>query len=149
MTVSTCSLFSSRETLEEAIEYSTELIGSLPREHQMTAMTALWVSVNTALLQIEKAKQPPLSSIKPQTDEEAAKEPPYTIDTISSERAAQLVRNELHYAIVTGWKISEFFPRAGEQLTTYLLLVGRLYGLDDKDIVAEVEKLLAREKGGL
>ena len=42
-------LFSSRETLEEAVQAAQELIQALPLEHRLAASTAVWLVANTAL----------------------------------------------------------------------------------------------------
>lgn len=48
-----CDLFSTCSSIEEAIAFSTVLILALPLEHRAAATTAMWVPVNTLLVQLE------------------------------------------------------------------------------------------------
>ena len=54
-------LFSSRDTLDEAVVYGVELLNTLPPEYRMTAFTAFHVLANTAL----KLQEPAMKNLTP------------------------------------------------------------------------------------
>lgn len=54
-------LFSSRDTLDEAVVYGVDLLNTLPSEHRMTAFTAFHVLANTAI----KLQEPPMKNLTP------------------------------------------------------------------------------------
>ena len=139
MTTKTCDLFSSRETLSEAIEYSTELIGSLPREYQMAALTALWVSINTALIQLEK-KAPAsnlLASIQPQDKDDPARLQKFTVAELTEEQAQQILRNNFLDMLLLGWQLSRLIPSIGESVTSFVMIATRAYGMSPEAVLAE------------
>ena len=127
--ISPCGLFSSRETLAEAIAYSQELINSLPGEHRMTALTALWVPLNTALTQLEKAS---LSNLKRRVGIPKSIPP---ISTISPEDASQLVRDLLIPSLT---QVRTLAGDKQEMLSIFLLLVSRMFNMDEEAIMEDL-----------
>ena len=122
-------MFSSRSTLTEAISYSQELISTLPLEHRMAATTALWVSLNTALAQLEKAS---LSNITRRSN------PPATlpsIATISPQDAAQIARDLL---IPTLAFTKNLDGKNQEVISIFLLLVTRMFDMDEEEILDDL-----------
>ena len=54
-------LFSSRDTLDEAVVYGVDLLNSLPHEHRRTAFTAFHTLSNTAI----KLQEPAMQNLTP------------------------------------------------------------------------------------
>ena len=54
-------LFSSRDTLDEALVYGVDLLNTLPHEHRKTAFTAFHVLANTAI----KLQEPSMKNLTP------------------------------------------------------------------------------------
>lgn len=127
--ISPCGLFSSRETLAEAIAYSQELINSLPGEHRMAALTALWVPLNTALAQMEKAS---LTNLKRRVGIPKSIPP---ISTISPEDASQLVRDLLIPSLT---QVRSLAGDKQEILSIFLLLVSRMFDMDEEAIMEDL-----------
>ena len=48
-------LFADRNTLEEAFQYASDVIGRCPKSEQIAVTTALYVVLNTLANEIEKA----------------------------------------------------------------------------------------------
>ena len=131
-------LFSSRETLDEALTYSDRLIKSLPGEHQMAAYTAMWVPLNTAIAQLEKASLSNLQ-LKPRTHTSLV------IADLTPEQASQHVRNCIVPAIGMSKDLEEVSPRQGRALTILLILVAKMYNLGENEIIDEMAQHLSEE----
>lgn len=130
-------LFSPRETLAEALEYSDKVIKALPLEHQMAAYTALWVPLNTAIAQLEKAS---LSNVQRQPLDLADKG--FTISELSPEQAIQHVRNVVVASISMTKGLERILPNEGKALTILLLLVTKMFGMNEDEVVDEMAQLI-------
>lgn len=129
-------MFSSRATVEEAVEYSQELINTLPLEHRMAAITALWVSLNTALRDISK--------------KDLANTIPFAFDAMptnlkvgdmSPELATRIVRSVLINTLSDCRALQEF-PIIGtiaEPVTIFTLMVSRMFDLTLDDLISEAK----------
>lgn len=131
-TITPCGLFSSRETLAEAVEYSSKLIDSLPVEVRAYAHTALWVSLNTALAEIEK------KDITKLTRSGNVPKSVGKIASIPAPQAAQLVRDLIIPTIAFTKDLDNCEP-----ITIFLLLVTRLFDMDEEDILSDLAGLMA------
>lgn len=132
--VSPCNLFSSRSTIEEAIAYSNELLAGIPSEHHITALTAMWVPLNTALIQLEKLDLSKLNR-QPIKDTQNIE---VTISQVTPSEAAQHVRNNVVSLLALTKDLSEILPREGEMLTIALLLVAKMFNLGADEIIEEM-----------
>lgn len=130
-------LFSSRETLEEAIAYSDELIATLDKEDQVTAWTAMWVPLNTAIAKLEKVS---LSNVQRQPLSLADKG--FTISELSPEQASQHVRNVVVASISITKELERIFPNEGKALTILLLLVTKMFGMNEDEVIDEMAQLI-------
>lgn len=128
--ISPCGLFSSRETLEEALEYSSSLIEAhIPQEAKIVAYTALHVVLNTALAQMEKAS---LTNLKRRVGIPKSIPP---ISTISPEDASQLVRDLLIPSLT---QVRSLAGDKQEILSIFLLLVSRMFDMDEEAIMEDL-----------
>lgn len=125
-----CGLFSSRETLEEALEYSSSLIEArIPQEAKIVAYTALHVVLNTALAQLEKAS---LANLKRRSEPPKSLPP---ISMISPEDASQLVRDLLIPSLA---QVRSLAGDKQEILSIFLLLVSRMFDMDEEAIMEDL-----------
>ena len=134
-------LFSSRETIDEALAYSDKLIKSLPGEVQIAAYTAMWVPLNTALAQLEKAS---LSNVQRQSIKDIDPQG-FTIASLSPEQATQHVRNVLVANLALTKDLEQILPKEGKTLTVILLLVTRMFGMPEKEVIDEMRQLLLEQ----
>lgn len=90
-------LFASRDTLAEAVEYSTSLIESrIPLEYRAYAFTALWVTANTAIKELERKQLPPFDlASTPVVSEEALHEAYPQIAQMGQAQCLQYLRMKL------------------------------------------------------
>ena len=94
---SPCELFASRDNLAEAIEYSTSLIEArIPLEYRAYAFTALWVTANTAIKELERKQLPPFDlASTPVVSEEALNEAYPQIAQMGQAPCLQYLRRKL------------------------------------------------------
>jgi hypothetical protein len=137
-----CGLFSKRATLTEAVEYSSSLIKTLPRVERGTAYTALWVSVNTALAEIDKLD---LASTHPYSIPELDALADTSVDNSSPEELRRHVRTALPLHLARCFQLAQIAPRLAEDHTLFAMLIVRLFSLDKETLLAEVESLLSRQ----
>ena len=135
--VSPCNRFSSRSTIEEAIAYSNELLAGIPSEHRISALTALWVPLNTALIQLEKLDLSKLNR-QPIGDVQNMEA---TISQVTPSEAAQHVRNTVVPHLALTKELTEILPREGKMLTIMLLLVAKMFNLGADEIIEEMAQI--------
>ena len=138
-------LFSSRDTLDEAVVYGVNLINSLPPEHRMTAFTAFHVLSNTAIKLQEPAMQnltPDWHSLTKQLSDDL---------TMSQAELFQQLRTmvapftysiilALDKAAYRGMGGAALFPHSGVKLLNRVCeLLARLSGLDKQAHEQEVK----------
>lgn len=85
-------LFSSRDTLEEALAYANSVIEALPLEYRMAVFTAVNVVSNTA---IKLLAEKDLSTVQPFSEEELKALDGARIDTLPPYKLARLIRTEM------------------------------------------------------
>ncbi len=135
----TCDLFASRDTLSEAIEYADKLIATLPQEHRAAAYTALWVPLNTSIKEKEKAS---LVNTRLLTHEELPSR--LVIAEATPEQAAEIVRHLLVKALHQTCILNEVLPSFGERMTTFTLLVSRMFNLAIEDLIADAKTVMLK-----
>lgn len=128
-----CGVFSSRDTLAEALDYSNSLIATLPIEHRSTAMTALWVTLNTA---IKISEETSLANVPLLPRDQLPDGVP--VAEMSPKTAALLVRSVLLRSVIQMKTLYEVLPEFAEPQTVVLLLVSRMFGLTVDDLTSEV-----------
>lgn len=129
-------LFSSRDTLDEAVVYGVELLNSLPPEHRRTAFTAFNTLSNTAI----KLQDPAMRNLTPDW-----RSPTKQLSddlTMSQAELFQQLRNlvaPFTYSIIMamdraddrGMSDAALFSHSGVKLLNRVcLLMARLSGLD-------------------
>lgn len=132
-------LFSSRETLEEALQYGEELISArVDKESRMEAFTAMHVVANTAIRLLTKAS---ITETLPYTEVEldelfAIKPKPSMMEP---EEALRLLRTKLYEFAAIGFVMSKLgSPFAGE-ITSYAILIARVLGLSVDELSREIK----------
>lgn len=128
-------LFSSRETLEEAITYSQELLSTLPTEHQIAALTAYWVTLNTALAKIEKSNP---HNVRPIPMEDLPKE--VKLPALTQDQLTVMIRTLL---APTMSQLHQLFnlPLIGELVegpSTFVAMVSLYFGVSRDELLAEI-----------
>lgn len=130
------SLFASRETLPEAIEYSNSVIESLPLEHRMAAYTALWVSLNTALAQIEKLNP---HNIRPVPMESLPWE--VKLSSLTQDQIGTMIRTLLAPTLSQLHQLSNV-PVLGELAeapSSFVVMVSFYFGVSQEELLAEIK----------
>lgn len=127
-----CELFSSRDTLNEAVAYSTSLILSLPSEHQAAAFTALHVTLNTALADLAKSSP---ATVQPYTPEELHLRGPFSVEEISQEETARHLRTALPHVCITLFTMGQLAP---ENFHTFTLLLAKYFELSPDELAREM-----------
>lgn len=128
-------LFSSRDTLEEAIAYSSSLIDTLPAEHRIAALIALWVSLNTAIKQIASLDLSQIQPVPLESLPQSAK-----ISLIPKENLLVMIRTLIAPTISQLQQASRL-PILGELVegpSTFVSMVARAFDLTPDEIIAEV-----------
>ena len=152
-------LFSSRDTLDEALVYGVDLLNTLPSEYRMTAFTAFHVLANTAI----KLQGPAMKNLTPDWNSANKSVGP---DTPQAELFQQL-RNMLApftYSILMAleraeeWGLSGgmlFTPTSAKAIERMCRILALLAGLDkeahEKEVQAfhdQMEKAMLRESRG-
>lgn len=129
-------LFGSRETIEDVVEYAQNLIATLPLEHRMTALTAYWVVLNTALAKIEKLNPHNVRPI-PLTDlPEEIK-----LADISQDQLAIMIRTLLAPTLSELYQLSgiPIFGNCVKSSTSFVVIVGQYFGVSHDELIAEIE----------
>ena len=125
-------LFSSRDTLDEALVYGVDLLNTLPPEHRRTAFTAFHVLANTAI----KLEEGNLRNLVPDWTPKGAQA---VGDNTPQVELLQHLRNYLApvtYAIadseekVDGQTVYILRPGTTRLLSTFLMLFCRACGLN-------------------
>lgn len=137
-----CELFASRETIEEAYAFSESLIESFPQTHKAAAYTALWVTLNTCLRQLEKSDLTQLQRGEGPHDIRSVGE-------LTPHEALQRLRNELPEYAAVAW----FCERVGDEHTGVLLgkfsaTLAKAFGISVDQLATEslpyVKKLIGQ-----
>lgn len=134
-TTSPHELFSSRETLEEAIAYSTSIIDTLPLEHRMTASTALWVSLNTAIKKIASLDLTQIQPIPIESLPQSVK-----LSALPKEELLVMIRT-LIAPTISQLHIAHKLPLVGELVegpSSFVAMVALAFGLTTDEVIAEV-----------
>lgn len=129
-------LFGSCETIEDAVEYAQNLINTLPLEHRMTALTAYWVVLNTALAKIEKLNPHNVGPV-PLTDlPEEIK-----LADISQDQLAIMIRTLLAPTLSKLHQLSDIpiFGNCVKSSTSFVAIVGQYFGVSHDELIAEIE----------
>lgn len=138
-----CGLFASRETLNEALDYSSRLIQArIPQEHQAEAFTALWVTLNTALAEIEKLEPLAKPELLPRLthDEIFATFP--RLKDLTPMLTLQFLRAELPRLVLLG-KAMEGERHPGASSVAHLVVaLAQLFSLSNASIAEEAAKEL-------
>ena len=148
-------LFSSRDTLDEALVYGVDLLNTLPPEHRMAAFTAFHVLSNTAI----KLQEPAMKNLTPDWLN-ATK--PGTHNTTQAELLQQL-RNMLApftYSIIIALDEAEergmpgsllFTDTGGKMIDRICKILAAFFGLDkeahEKEVQAfhdQMEKVMSK-----
>lgn len=138
-----CKLFSSRETLKEALDYSTNLImARLGPAERSIALTALYVVLNTALKEINTLD---LSSCLPYTDEEQENLAAFTVKDCPMEDVRRHIRTALPSQYLRVQALDKISSRIAAPHVVFTMLISKLFGLDVEDIEAELKALIAKE----
>lgn len=129
-------MFSSRETIAEAITYSQDLISTLPLEHRMAAYTALWVSLNTALAQIEKLNP---HNIRPVPMESLPRE--VKLSSLPQDQLGIMIRTLLAPTLS---QLHQLFnvPVLGELAeapSSFVAMVSFYFGVSQEELLAEIK----------
>lgn len=139
-------LFSSRDTLEEAVAYATELLDTLPSEHQLTALTAYWVTVNTVL---KKQLTSGLGEPLPYPDDER---PSVSPATATPEQATRILRTIVprllaeNFLLSRAEEIPPLFTREYLEGTSFFLMfAAKAMNLDVDTLQSEVRTLINQE----
>lgn len=139
-------LFSSRDTLDEAVVYGVDLINSLPPEHRRTAFTAFHVLSNTAI----KLQEPLMRNLTP--DWHTPIKQPDDDLTMSQAELFQQLRTmvaPLTYSITQARDMADERGMGGSAIFTHhgvktlnrvCILVAQLSGLDRKAHEQEVNE---------
>lgn len=141
---SPCELFASRDTLAEAVEYSTSLIDSrIPLEYRAYAFTALWVTANTAIKELERKQLPPFDlASTPVVSEEALHEACPQIAQMGQAPCLQYLRMKLPTFILLAKAMeSENHPGHSEISSLSAVLI-RLFELTPEQAADEAYKRL-------
>ena len=141
---SPCGLFASRDTLAEALEYSTSLIEArIPLESRAYAFTALWVTANTAIKELERKQLPPFDlASTPVVSEEALREACPQIAQMEQAQCLQYLRMKLPtYILLAKAMESENHPGHSELGYLSAVLMG-LFELTPKQAADEAVKHL-------
>ena len=139
-------LFSSRDTLDEAVVYGVNLINSIPPEHRMTAFTAFHTLSNTAL----KLQEPAMRNLTP--DWHSPTKQLSDDLTMSQAELFQQLRTlvaPLTYSLILALDRAEdldmggaaIFTHSGTKLLNIVCkLIARLSGLDKQAHAQEVKE---------
>jgi hypothetical protein len=149
-------LFSSRDTLEEALQYGEELISArVDKDSRMEAFTAMHVVANTAIKLLAKAS---IKETIPYSDEDIdnlAKEVTtggkkgYAIADLSDEECARLLRYSLSQMAAMVFAMAKMGLPFAQELTSYTILISRVFGLSTADLTAEIkDKHIIQVSGG-
>lgn len=129
-------LFGSRETIEDAVEYAQNLINTLPLEHRMTALTAYWVVLNTALAKIEKLNP---HNVRPIPVDDFPKE--VKLSTLSQDQLAVMIRTLLAPTLSQLHRLFNL-PLLGELVegpSSLVAMVSLYFGVSQDELIAEIE----------
>lgn len=136
----TCDLFASRNTLSEAVAYSSSLIEALPQEHKVAAYTALHVSLNTAIREINRND---ITNLLPRVEADMPAQ--FTISQLSPHEAQQLLRDSLPQAVAVSFWLERLariidlplIPGMAESLALYVHLSASAFGLTADEVFEE------------
>ena len=146
---STCDLFASRNTLNEAVSYSSSLIETLPQEHKAAAYTALHVTLNTAIREINRAD---ITNLNPR--DEDSRPSGLCISELTPEEAQQMLRDQVSQAVALAFWLEKTSKVAAhpavsalaEPLAIFTHIVGRAFGLSADEVFEEAKPYVQRLK---
>lgn len=146
---STCDLFASRNTLNEAVSYSSSLIETLPQEHKVAAYTALHVTLNTAIREINRAD---ITNLIPRDEDSRPSD--FRISELTPEEAQQMLRDQISQAVALAFWLEKTSKVAAhpavsalaEPLSIFTHIVGRALGLTADEILEESKPHVQRLK---
>lgn len=132
-------LFSSRDTLEEALQYGEELISArVQKESRMEAFTAMHVVANTAIRLLTKASiTETLPYTEVELDELFAIKPKTSM--MEPEEALRLLRTKITEFATIGFVLSKLGSPFAQDVTAYAILAARALGLSVDDLSREVK----------
>ena len=129
-------LFSSRDSLDEAVVYGVQLLNTLPPEHRRTAFTAFHTLANTAL----KLAEPPLRNLTPSWEMQELEVTPSTPDAVIFQYLRNMVA-PLTDAVIMGDKRAKAQDMEGSLvlgrgsanlLRALIVRLAQLSGLDEE-----------------
>jgi len=141
-------LFSSRDTLEEALEYAQSLISArIPAEYRMEALTALHVTSNTAIKLLE-GRNP--ANISPMTDEELktfaatyGRKPgqSYAVSEFSPLDNLRLMRSKLPEMAMLVWILDKAQVPHMDDIGSFVMMVAGMFNVESDALATEVLEL--------
>jgi hypothetical protein len=143
-------LFSSRDTLEEALEYANGLISArIPAEYRMEALTALHVCTNTAIKLLSATT--PSEEILPFTKEElttleASVPEPYRVSDLTPHQVRRFVRTRLPELVAIAEALSEIHPPFETMVGHFCCLVAAEYQVPHEKLADEAAPFMAKIK---
>lgn len=150
-----CGLFSSRDTLAEALSYGQDLISArVDKGSRMEAFTAMHVVSNTAIRLLTMASMP---ETVPYSEEEVAllcnilsektgRRPGWNVKELSQEEAQRMARTKLAEAAAVVFMAKKLNSPLADILGPYIMLVAAAYGMNEDAVVAEIEDLMGERK---
>ncbi|HNA84903.1 MAG TPA: hypothetical protein PLB04_05020 [Nitrospira sp.] len=145
----TCDLYASRETLAEAVKYSSSLIETLPQEYKAAAYTVLHVTLNTAIREINRAD---ITNLIPR--DEDSRPSGFRISELTPEEAQQMLRDQISQAVALAFWLEKTSTIAAhpavsalaEPLSIFTHIVGRALGLTADELFEEARPHVQRLK---
>ena len=134
-----CELFSSRDTLEEALEYANSLIEAMPAEHRSAAYTAMWVPLNT---QLKISESLDLANIQFLPGEKLPKVT--SVAETDHKTAAIIVRSTLPKALINMEALHKVMPKFADNHAILLLMVSRMFNLSIDELLEEALYMLGK-----
>lgn len=141
-------LFSSRDTLEEALEYAQSLIAArIPAEYRMEALTALHVTSNTAIKLLE-GRNP--ANISPMTPDELktffttyGRKPgeSFSVGEFSPEDNLRLMRSKLPEMTMLVWILEKAQVPHMAEIGSFVMMVAGMFNVEADALAAEVIEL--------
>jgi hypothetical protein len=141
-------LFSSRDTLEEALEYSQSLISSrIPEKYRMEALTALFVSTNTAIGLMEKKNPANLTRMSKEEYKifaekyESDSRGRYKSTDLSTEDTYKMLRTRLPEIILLVTILDKMGLPFTDDIGAYLLLLANIFNISLDELATETAEV--------
>lgn len=137
----TCDLFSSRDTMEEAMSYANSIVEALPHDERAAVYTALYVVSNTALRLMAKLD---ITQIQPRASGE--RPDGFRLQDLTAAEAQIIVRELLPKMAMIAFAGSDMGLPFADDLGMFLGAITTAYGVPVTQLADETNQL---RKSGL